>query len=547
MKSILLSSLTKVFKDVEPNFDEFTEFSVLRGEIFNFQIAIFPQTDEDCNITVEVASNLRDGIKVYKVLNVPSTYAAPEDHDDFHYDTKRTEYPDLLQPINEDNTVELVKGEWNCLWFKYTPEMDYIAGTNGITVFLKKGLYDENNKHIFNLRTIPRQLPMQDLIYTNWFHNDCLCTHYKVEPFSDEYWTLLRNYVKNAVAHGVNMIYTPIFTPPLDTEVGGERPTFQLVEVDKIDVGYRFSFRNFDKYVRICTECGIKYFEISHFFTQWGAKHAPKIMANVKGIQRQIFGWDTVANGKDYVQFLAVFAKAFTKEVERLDIKQNCYLHVSDEPNNEQIEDYKNASYIINQLFPDFHIIDALSEIEIYRQGLVKTPICGEDVADIFKAEVKDFWTYYCCCETHDFLPNRMFAMPPTRNRILGMLLYKYEAKGFLQWGHNFWYTQYSKKHINPFEVTDAGGAFPSGDSFVVDPGPYMQPLNSTRHEVFYEGICDYRAMKYLERLTSREHVLKILTKNLDTELTFKNYPHDIEWLLNKRAEINKEIELAIR
>ena len=53
--------------------------------------------------------------------------------------------------------------------------------------------------------------------------------------------------------------------------------------------------------------------------------------------------------------------------------------------------------------------------------------------------------------------------------------------------------------------------------------------------------------MKYLERLTSREHVLKILTKNLDTELTFKNYPHDIEWLLNKRAEINKEIELAIR
>ena len=55
---------------------------------------------------------------------------------------------------------------------------------------------------------------------------------------------------------------------------------------------------------------------MSHLFTQWGAKHAPKIMANVKGIQRQIFGWDTVANGKDYVQFLAVFAKAFTKEVE---------------------------------------------------------------------------------------------------------------------------------------------------------------------------------------------------------------------------------------
>ena len=111
MKSILLSSLTKVFKDVEPNFDEFKEFSVLRGEVFNFQIAVFPQTDEDCNITVEVASNLRDGIKVYKVIDMPTTYAAPDDHDDFHYDTKRSAYPDLLQPINEDNTVTLTKGE----------------------------------------------------------------------------------------------------------------------------------------------------------------------------------------------------------------------------------------------------------------------------------------------------------------------------------------------------------------------------------------------------------------------------------------------------
>ncbi len=547
MKSILLSSLTKVFKDVEPNFDEFKEFSVLRGEVFNFQIAIFPQTDEDCNITVEVASNLRDGIKVYKVIDMPSTYAAPDDHDDFHYDTKRTSYPDLLQPINEDNTVELVKGEWNCLWFKYTPEMDYIAGSNSITVFLKKGMYDENNKHIFSLRTLPRQLPMQDLIYTNWMHYDCLYKHYNVEPFTEEFWQLFKNYLKNAVAHGVNMIYTPVFTPPLDTEVGGERPTFQLVEVDRIDVGYRFSFRHFDKFVKVCMECGIRFFEISHLFTQWGAQHAPKIIANVKGVKKQIFGWNTTAADKDYVQFLAVFAKAFIREVERLGIKEACYLHVSDEPQEEHFEDYKKASYIINQLFPEFHVIDALSNIEFYRQGLVKTPVCGEDVADVFKAEVKDFWTYYCCTETSDFLPNRMFAMPPVRNRILGLLLYKYEAKGFLQWGHNFWFTQYSKKQINPYEVTDAGGAFPSGDSFVVYPGPDHKPWNSTRHEVFYEGLCDYRAMKYLERLTSREHVLKILQKNLDTELTFKNYPHDMEWLLNKRAEINKEIEIATR
>ncbi len=548
MKSILLSSLTKVFKDVEPNFTEFKEYAVLRGEVFNFQIAVFPQTDEEENITVEVASNLVDNIEIFKVTDIPTVYTAPEDHDHFHYDTKRTEYPDLLMPINEDNTVHLTKGEWNCLWFKYTPEMDFIAGTNSITIFLKKGMYDENNKHIFSLRTLPRVLPMQDLIYTNWFHNDCLCTYYGLEPFSEEYWNTLRHYVKNAVNHGVNMILTPVFTPPLDTEVGGERPTFQLVEVERLENSYRFGFRNFNKYVKICMDSGIRFFEISHLFTQWGAKAAPKIMATVKGRKQQLFGWDTLANSKEYVQFLAVFAKAFTKEVERMGIKDICYLHVSDEPNKEQKESYQSASHIMRQLFPEFKIIDALSDIDFYREDLVKTPVCGVEVADAFKAEVKDFWTYYCCVDLHNFLPNRTFAIPPTRNRILGLLLYKYEAKGFLHWGHNFWYSQYSKdQKLDPFLSPDAGGGFPAGDSFVVYPGKNGKPLNSTRHEVFYEGLCDYRAMKYLERLTSREHVLKILTKNLDTELTFTNYPHDMEWLLNKRKEINREIEIATR
>ena len=37
----------------------------------------------------------------------------------------------------------------------------------------------------------------------------------------------------NAVAHGVNLLYTPLFTPPLDTQVGGERTTVQLVDVER--------------------------------------------------------------------------------------------------------------------------------------------------------------------------------------------------------------------------------------------------------------------------------------------------------------------------
>ena len=139
-----------------------------------------------------------------------------------------------------------------------------------------------------------------------------------------------------------------------------------------------------------------------------------------------------------------------------------------------------------------------------------------------------------------------MFSQPSQRNRVLGILLYKYEAKGFLQWGHNFWYSQYSKYPIDPYKVTDAGNAFPSGDAFVVYPGKDGKPLNSLRHLVFNEAFQDLRALKLLEALTSRKHVMSILEFGLDTPLSFRTYPHEQQWLLELRERINKEIELNI-
>ncbi|MBQ4272048.1 MAG: aminotransferase class V-fold PLP-dependent enzyme, partial [Clostridia bacterium] len=145
----------------------------------------------------------------------------------------------------------------------------------------------------------------------------------------------------------------------------------------------------------------------------------------------------------------------------------------------DDLASYKKAAKILREAFPDFNNLDALSEIEFYKKGLVKTPVCCEDKADIFRKQVDHFWTYYCCGQVDNLLPNRMFSQPSLRNRVLGILLYKYDAEGFLHWGHNFWYSQYSKYEINPYKVTDAGNAFPSGDAFVVYPGKNGEPLNS--------------------------------------------------------------------
>ena len=83
------------------------------------------------------------------------------------------------------------------------------------------------------LHLVPAALPPQTLLHTEWLHTDCLADYYRLAVFSPDYWRALRHFVSCAVHAGVNMLLTPLFTPPLDTAVGGERTTVQLVRVTR--------------------------------------------------------------------------------------------------------------------------------------------------------------------------------------------------------------------------------------------------------------------------------------------------------------------------
>ena len=143
------------------------------------------------------------------------------------------------------------------------------------------------------------------------------------------------------------MILTPLFTPPLDTKVGGERPAMQLIDVTIEGGKYIFGFQKLKKWIDMCISCKIKYFEMSHLFTQWGAKHAPKIIAKKDGEQEKIFGWDTDASGPEYKGFLDEFLPKLTQKLEEWGISKRCFFHISDEPKPEDIESYNAAKQIV--------------------------------------------------------------------------------------------------------------------------------------------------------------------------------------------------------
>ena len=119
-----------------------------------------------------------------------------------------------------------------------------------------------------------------------------------------------------------------------------------------------------------------------------------------------------------------------------------------------------------------WQVVDALSEYSFYEKGIVEHPIVSSNHISVFlKNKVPQPWVYYCCGQSVT-VPNRFFAMPSWRNRIMGVLMYLHGIKGFLHWGFNFYNSQYSISHIDPFFNTHASYAFPSGDAFLVYPGP---------------------------------------------------------------------------
>ena len=145
--------------------------------------------------------------------------------------------------------------------------------------------------------------------------------------------------------------------------------------------------------------------------------------------------------------------------------------HISDEPREKDLETYRAAKESLGDMLKGFHTFDALSSYEFYRHGLVDKPVPGNnEIEEFLEHGLTEMWTYYCTGQFYE-VSNRFMSMPSARNRIYGVQLYKYDIIGILHWGYNFYNTQFSIERINPYEVTDSGNAFPSGDPFLVYPG----------------------------------------------------------------------------
>ncbi len=526
---MILSSLYKVFADEKPVSKEIEEVSFLKNERFSLQEAFY--SEKECNIKISVNCELP--LKLFKVGQVYVSF--PELKGEEIEDSERNEkgfYPDVLYPIENNTEISIQKG-WNSIWISVSDECKSGEYTLDITV--------GENTESCKLKVLDAELPSQELIYTAWFHNDCIADWYNIESFDSENWKLLEKYFENAAEYGQNMIYVPLYTPPLDTEVGCERRTTQLLDISLENEKYIFGFDKVKRWIDLAKKYGFKYFEMPHLFTQWGAAATPKIMVNTKDGVKRLFGWDVQSISDEYRDFLNQFVPALKVFLNKEEILDKTYIHYSDEPSQSNIEQYTKVHDVAAPLLKDLKTMDAVSEYTFYERGLFEIPIVATDHTDEFlENKVNPLWVYYCCCQVKEVC-NRFVSMHSYSNRAFGYQLFLNNISGFLHWGYNNWYTKLSKELLNPFtgEPSDKV-SFPAGDGYVVYPGE-NGPLPSIRQVVFNEALQDLRACKLLASKTSREYVEKILTE-YGFGNTFKMYPHSIETLDALRKRINSEI-----
>jgi len=564
LKTVVLSSLEKIFPEIEPQAQDLHEFSCLQNEPLSFQIAY--KLDSDRAVSQSVYAQIETDLPVslYAIGFVPVFQAYASNLNDEY---RSGLFPDRLlqkkvnpkigvkrfpwlgfQAEEDPMHISAQIHSWRGLWITVNEDKVKLkAGTYPLTIRFHSYANGEvlAQEHV-QIQVIGAALPKQKLRYTNWFHCDCICDAYAIEPFTDRFWGIFADYVKKATINGMNTLLTPCFTPPLDTPIGCERKTVQLIDVRVENGQYAFDFSKLEKFMDIAKANGIEYFEHSHFFSQWGALHAPKIMATVDGKYKRIFGWETVSWGKKYKAFLHAYIPALLEFLKARNMDKKFMFHVSDEPAPEHHAAYKKAKASLGNLLDGYIVGDALSKYDFYEDGTVKMPIVATNHIADFYQKAKHFWAYYTGEQCYDGMSNRKLNCSGERNRMLGIQLYMHDIEGFLHWGYNFWYDTLSQGFVDPStDGTFFGGANP-GTGYLVYPSIDGTCVQSIRQKVFYEGINDMRALQVLEKLEGKART-RAFVQDFFGEVTFYTHPGTAERLLQFRKLLNARISSLVK
>ena len=246
LKTKITSSLENCFLDNKiDDFKPLSRLTALKNERFSFQLLCSLENTDPGRVLYDVKldGDLSKYATLREVISLPASMpvvpGAPVDN---YLRSTPGLYPDLLMPLRYHGRVSVVRGSLCAIWVEV--DLSEIsetvpAGERELAVTLINGDSVAARKAL-TVEIIDAELPPQTLKFTQWFYCDCLANYYGCEVWSERHWQIVESFARTARKNGINMLLTPVFTPSLDTYIGGERLTTQLVSVTKNKNEYSF-------------------------------------------------------------------------------------------------------------------------------------------------------------------------------------------------------------------------------------------------------------------------------------------------------------------
>ena len=492
-RSWITSGLTRNYPASRPKAATGFTVEAALNEQFSFQVAM--RTAE--GLKVRVSSDGPKGwrIRIRRVGYVPIPHHnSPIEKSSLDIEGRGHIPGYVPDPLFDEDTIELPPFETHAFWITVRPGRGADPGRYPVKVSVipERG---SGKTHTVWVRLYDVVISKRrGFPIAHWFYVDSLIDWYGTDLFDRRFWEILPPYAKDVADHGVDTIYVPVFTPPLD---GVKRPS-QLLRVRKSGrEKYRFDWRDVKRYIDTTKRCGIRNFEWCHPFTQWGSRNAIRIYEGQGRDEKLLWRPSTSATSGTYRNFLSQYLPKLYRFLSEENILNRSFFHVSDEPHGEEhIGNYRKARKVLKELAPWMKVMDALSDIEYARQKLTDMPIAIIRTALDFVNEGIPCWCYYCLGPRGKYL-NRLFDTPLPKIAMHGFLFYRWPLQGFLHWSYNYWYQGRTRNLIDPYTVLE-GRRWPEwalGDAFMVYPGQ-MGPVDSIRWEVFGESLQDYALLQ---------------------------------------------------
>lgn len=379
--------------------------------------------------------------------------------------------PDVIA-LDEAQAIE--KGAASPVWCTVEVPADAVPGVYKTRLEVVDSASQKVIRSLgLSIRVAARTLPSpaeQEFHVDFWQQPYAVSRYYGLERWSDAHFEALKPYLRLLARGGQKVVSAILFYEPWgDQSVDKFDPMVQTTR--KKDGTWAYDYTVFDRWVKLCEECGISK-QINCFsMVPWDmsfryfdeAKHK---MTDLK----------TTTGSKEYKEIWSAFIRSFTEHLKKKGWYDKTCIAMDERGLSNMLDAYKIAQEaapgLKMALAGTYHkeLVDKLYD---YCIGY------GEDFsAEELAARNAKGWvsTTYTCCSTPE--PNLFSNSLPAEAALLPVYCVANNFGGYLHWSWMNWDSK---------PLTDSRfRLFAPGDTYCIYPGP----RSSVRWERFMEGVA---------------------------------------------------------